>query len=252
MVLQNRGHRKRFQQWILSRLQSSPTSFARWVALLELGIFEAGLTGDASQRHFHIIWIGYVQCFLERECTSSSEIQNRRQDWIYVMLLKIMVGQTPYVYQVLRSVTSVFLELVFSNPTLWPTDSNITHVPILNVLTLGSHEVAAFVLMDCVSAMAFGLPQQVEYDTTTHSRLPSPSHQWSHDTPIEFQVALVDINAYRDNSPTARDWREIENLLLTWQSRPGEYTFTDSWMSITCHVSLSLSLCLTCWTQGCM
>ncbi|KDN33679.1 hypothetical protein RSAG8_13231, partial [Rhizoctonia solani AG-8 WAC10335] len=228
-------NRKRFQQWLFSRLQSSLTSFARWVALLDLGIFEAVLTGNASQRRFHNLWIGHIQSFLKRELlcsTASQEIQSRRRDWVHFSLLKIMVDQTSHVYRLLRSIAPVFLELVFSTPTLWPKDSNLTHVPLLNVLTSGSHEVAVFVLMDCTCAMAFGLPQHVEYDTTVHSQLFSPSHQWAHGSPIEFQAILADINACRDKSPTARDWREIEYSLLSWQSRPGEYDFTESWMMI--------------------
>ncbi|CAE6436379.1 unnamed protein product [Rhizoctonia solani] len=226
---------KRFQQWLFLRLQSSLTSFVRWIALINLGIFEAVLTGDASQRRFHNVWIGHIQNFLKRElsCSStSSEIRDRRHDWLYVSLLKVMVDQTSYVYRTVRDVTPVFLELVFSNPILWPNHSEFTQVSLLNVLSSGSHELAYFVLMDCTCAMAFGLPQHVEYDTTVYSRISSPSHQWAHGTPTEFHAALADINACRDNTSTGRDWREIEHSLLTWQSQPGEYTFTESWMTI--------------------
>ncbi|CAE6416039.1 unnamed protein product, partial [Rhizoctonia solani] len=52
-------------------------------------------------------------------------------------------------------------------------------------------------------------------------------------TPTYFQLLLADINACRDKSPTARDWRDVEQQLLTWQYQPGEHTFTESWMTIT-------------------
>ncbi|KAH7338124.1 hypothetical protein B0J17DRAFT_717773 [Rhizoctonia solani] len=80
--------------------------------------------------------------------------------------------------------------------------------------------------------MAFGLPHQVEYDTTIYSRPNLSPIQWTYGAPIEFQAVLADISACRDQSPTARDWRNIEQWLLTWQSLPGEHSFTESWMMI--------------------
>ncbi|CAE6416057.1 unnamed protein product [Rhizoctonia solani] len=231
------NHRKHFQQWLFSRLQNRLTSFSRWIALIGMGICEAFLTGDTSQHRFHKLWIEHIHGFLKRELysdTTSSEIQNRRLDWIHVSLLKTVVDQTSHIYQLLQSAAPVFLELVFSDPTFWPNDCDPTYVPLLNVLTLGSRELAFFVLMDCTSSMAFGLPQQIEYDTAVYSRSCSPPHQWAHGSPIEFQVILADINACRDKSPTARNWKEVEHLLLTWQSLPSEDTFTESWMTIAC------------------
>jgi hypothetical protein len=127
----------------------------------------------------------------------------------------------------------VFLQLAFSDPTLWSNANDIAYVPLWSLLTSETHEIAYFALLDCTCAMAFGLPQHVEYDTRIYS-LPSynSSHQWSHNSPTEFQLVLADINACRDHSPNARDWKQIERHLLTWQSRPGEYAFTESWMLV--------------------
>ncbi|CAE6437209.1 unnamed protein product [Rhizoctonia solani] len=224
-----------FRQWLLVRLQSSLASFARWIALVGMGICESFLTGDISQHHFHNLWIGHIQSALKPKLlcdTPSLETHNWRRDWVHVTLLKTVVDQTSNAYQSVRSVTPVFLELVFSNPLLWPNGSDPTYVPLLNVLTLESHELAFFVLLDCTFAMALGLPQQVDYDTTIYSGPCSSSHQWAHGSPLKFQAVLADINACRDRSPISRCWREIEHLLLTWQSLPGEYTFTESWMTI--------------------
>jgi len=143
-----------------------------------------------------------------------------------------MVLRNSNIYQTLRNIAPVFLQVVFSDPTLWPRNCNVTYVPLSNILASGP-ELAFFAYMDCTCAMAFGLPQQVEYDTTIYSQPTStPSHQWAHSTPTYFQLLLADINACRDKSPTARDWRDIEQQLLIWQSRLSEHTFTESWMTI--------------------
>jgi hypothetical protein len=84
--------------------------------------------------------------------------------------------------------------------------------------------------------MASGLPQLIEYDTTIYQRPKhSAPHQWLHSSPTELQLVLTDINACRDKSPHARDWRDIEQQLLTWQSSHAECTFTESWMTIAWH-----------------
>jgi hypothetical protein len=96
-----------------------------------------------------------------------------------------------------------------------------------------AHELAYFALIDCSCAMALGVPQQLEYDTTIYPWSSSSSlHQWVHGSPTEFQLVLADINACRDKSPNARDWKDIEHWLLAWQSRSGEHVFTESWMTV--------------------
>lgn len=147
--------------------------------------------------------------------------------------MKTMTIQSSSIYQLLRTITPTFLQVVYSDPQLWPYGCNLTCIPLSNILASEAHELAFFAFTDCTCAMAFGLPQQVEYETTVYS-LPDrpPSHQWAHSTPADFQLLLADINACRDKSPSARDWKDIERSLLTWQFRSNEYTFTESWMTI--------------------
>ncbi|EUC60490.1 fungal zn(2)-cys(6) binuclear cluster domain protein [Rhizoctonia solani AG-3 Rhs1AP] len=220
---------------IVSVLQSPVASVSRWIALIGLGIYEAFIKGDASHDRLHGLWMEYIGGLLRRELSSDStmrEVQTRRRDFIHVSLLRTLVIHSSNVYQVLRSVTPAFLQSVFSNPALWPEGSNPAYIPLMSVLSMGSHELAYFALIDCACATAFGLPQLVEYDTTLYTPPGSSSHQWAHCSPTEFQVVLAEINACRDKSPVARDWREIERWLLEWQSRPGEHTFTESWMTV--------------------
>ncbi|CAE6487280.1 unnamed protein product [Rhizoctonia solani] len=225
-----------FQQGVVTRLQSSLTGFSRWIALIGMGICEAFMKGDTSQNQLHSSWMGYIENTLKCELsydTVSYEAQTRRRDWVHVSLLRTLITHNSNVYQVLRNLTPVFLQLTFSDPALWPSESSLEQVPLLNVLAFGSHELAYFALIDSTYSMAFGVPQQVEYDTTIYT-LPStlPWHQWAHGSPAEFQVVLAGINACRDRSPTARDWREIEQWLLVWQLQPGQHIFTESWMTI--------------------
>ncbi|KAH7338121.1 hypothetical protein B0J17DRAFT_411437 [Rhizoctonia solani] len=138
------------------------------------------------------------------------------------------------VYQLLRSIAPVFLQVVYSNPILWSGSRDPTRIPFLNILASEFHELAYFATVDCTYAMASGLPQHVDYDTTFYRR-PSifASHQWTHSSPIEFQLVLADINACRDKSSTSvRELEDIERWLLTWESQPGEYIFTESWMMV--------------------
>ncbi|CAE6460500.1 unnamed protein product [Rhizoctonia solani] len=134
-------HKQTFEQCIAHPLQTSPTDYSRWIALISLGICEALLTEDGSQDQLHSLWIKYIEGSLRRELsydTASRDLQSRRRDWVH----------------------------------------------------------------------------------------------WAHGSPTEFQVVLAEINACRDKSPAARDWREIERWLLEWRSRPGEHTFTESWMTV--------------------
>ncbi|KAL5633969.1 hypothetical protein ACGC1H_005977 [Rhizoctonia solani] len=228
-------HKQTFEQCIAHPLQTSPTDYSRWIALISLGICEALLTEDGSQDQLHSLWIKYIEGSLRRELsydTASRDLQSRRRDWVHVSLLSTLVIHSSDVYQVLRSVSPAFLQSAFSNPALWPSGSNPAYIPLMSVLTVGSHELAYFALIDCTCAMTLGVPQLVEYNTTIYAPNATPSHQWAHGSPTEFQVVLAEINACRDKSPAARDWREIERWLLEWRSRPGEHTFTESWMTV--------------------
>lgn len=146
-----------------------------------------------------------------------------------------MVMHSSHMYQVLRGVTPTFLQIVFSDPTLWAsTDCNSTAIPLAKVLSSPRHEVAYFTLVDSTCAMAFGLPQQVEYDTTLDHFLMCPTpYECAYSAPTEFQIILAEINASRDKSLTARNWGDIEYELVTWQARPSSYYSSwESWMVV--------------------
>ncbi|CAE6527313.1 unnamed protein product [Rhizoctonia solani] len=241
------GQIKGFQKGAISRLQGSLASVPRWIALIDVGICEAFLKGDASQIQLQNLWITHIQNSLKCELsydTTSHKVQEQRGDFIHVSLLKIMITHSSYTYQMLRNITPAFLQAVFSDPTLWPRDCDPTCIPLSSILCGEAHELAYFALIDCSCAMAFGLPQQLEYDTTVPSQFNRFSfHQWANGCPTEFQLVLADINACRDKSTTARDWRDIEGWLLAWQSRPAQYEFTESWMTVAWYAVQELATC---------
>lgn len=233
--------RKRSRDDVVFRLLSSPIT--RWISLVGISVVEAFSTGDTSQDPLHNTWIGYIEGCLRRELArdlSPRKTQERRSDWVHISVMKNMITHSSCTYQLLRSMTPTFLQTVFSEPRLWPNGCDLTCVPLSNILSSEAHELAYFALIDCTYAMASGLPQQVEYDTTIYPQPIVPpgqpsaasSHQWAHSSPSEFQLVLADINACRDKSPAARDWEEIEQWLLTWQSRSLEFEFTKPWMKI--------------------
>ncbi|CAE6447350.1 unnamed protein product [Rhizoctonia solani] len=230
------SYTKGFQQGVMSRLRGPLATSARWIAFIGMGICEAILTGDVSQIQLHNLWIQHVESTLKRELshdTTSGETRERRSDWVHISLLKTMVMRSASTYQLLRSITPTFLQVVYSDPALWPRDCNPACVPLSSILCSEAHELAYFAFIDITCSTALGLPQQLEYDTTIRPESKSSSvHQWAQGSPTEFLLVLADINACRDESPNARDWREIEHWLLEWQSRPGEHTFTESWMTI--------------------
>ncbi|KAJ1305326.1 hypothetical protein OPQ81_000344 [Rhizoctonia solani] len=81
------SHKKRLQQGIMSRLQAPLASFARWIALVGMGICEAFLTEDLSQVQLQYLWIKHIEGTLRHELlhdTTSDKIQERRSDWVHV------------------------------------------------------------------------------------------------------------------------------------------------------------------------
>ncbi|CAE6421724.1 unnamed protein product [Rhizoctonia solani] len=213
------------------------SKFNLWVSLVGMRIIESVLEGDTPQNRIHTNWVENVESSLKQELAldlAPREMRDRRTGWIHIALMRFRLIPSCNIYQLLRNITPVFLQVTYSIPMLWSGNRDPTRIPLLNILASEFHELAYFAIIDCMYAMASGLPQHVDYDTTFHRRCGIfASHQWVHSSPIEFQLVLADINACRDKSLTrVRKWGDIECWLLNWESRPGEYTFTESWMMV--------------------
>ncbi|CAE6501383.1 unnamed protein product [Rhizoctonia solani] len=226
---------ERLKSQILSRLRSSHSG--RWVMLLCAKISEDIIDGDRSLTVLHTRWLGHIEAAVRKRLAQDPmprEAEALREDWLEASLLKTTLGQSSNAYAVLRSATPTFLQLAYALPDLWSSNSNPTLIPLLNIIGSENHALSSFTLIDCTCAMVFGLPQQVEYDTSSGS-FPKGfrPHEWAHCSPTEFQILLVDINACRDKSPGARDYKEIEHTLLHWQAQPVQHDKNwESWMAV--------------------
>ncbi|CAE6437070.1 unnamed protein product [Rhizoctonia solani] len=224
----------RFPDMVVSRLRTS--WIARWVMLLDARICEGLITGT-MQPQLYSRWIrdleGAVRTVLARDPTSP-EAHILQGDCLELFVIKSIIVSGSDTIQVLRSATPTFLQIAYSCPELWPESSDPGFIPLLRIATSTRPELASFALIDCTCAMVFGVPQQVEYDTSTGSLPEDPaSYEWSHSSPIEFQLLLAEINACRDKRPKVRDWREIERQLVTWIARPAQHDGTwESWMVV--------------------
>ncbi|KAJ1305337.1 hypothetical protein OPQ81_000353 [Rhizoctonia solani] len=219
---------------IASRLQRSWTT--RWVALLDARICE-GLIQDTFQPQLYTHWIKdlevAVRTMLARD-PRSPDVHSIQGDWLGLLVMKTALGPSSNAIQVLRSAAPTFLQIAYSCPELWPDNSDLTSIPLMNVATSSRHELAVFALIDCTCALVFGIPQLVEYDTNAGSLPDGPlPYEWAHCSPVEFLIILAEINACRDKRPGARDWRDIEHQLITWLARPTQHNESwESWMVV--------------------
>ncbi|CAE6475432.1 unnamed protein product [Rhizoctonia solani] len=186
-------YKEQLQLKISGRLNN--TKSTRWIFLTVTGVIESFATGDMSHVQLYESWIEYIEGSLRAELgleLTPSEMRNRWFEWVHVSLIKIMLFNNLNTHQALRKIASVFLQVIYSSPTLWPADSDLTRVPLSNILVSASHELAYFTLVDCTYAMVSGLPQQVEYDTTVHSCVPPLSrYQLTHGFPTELLLVLA-------------------------------------------------------------
>ncbi|CAE7186262.1 unnamed protein product [Rhizoctonia solani] len=223
------------QTQILQRIRSS--HFSRWVMLVCAKICEAIVDGDNSQTALHYRWLGDIEMVLRRRLSQDPtphEADSLRGDSLEISLLKTALGRSSNAYTVLRNATPNFLQTTYGLPDLWSSDSDPTLIPLLNLIGSKYHGLTAFALVDCTFAMLFGLPQQVEYDTGSGT-LPKGflAQEWSYSTPTKSHILLADINACRDQSLRARDWREIERTILDWQAQAIQHDEDwESWMKV--------------------
>ncbi|KAF8686355.1 hypothetical protein RHS04_00149 [Rhizoctonia solani] len=220
---------------MVSRLRASPSS--RWIILISIKIYEDIIEGDRSQTDIHVHWIERTAASIYRrfgQNLTPQETKYLRADWLEISIISSIFGRGPNAYVALRNATPTFLQGVYSLPGIWSGGSDPTLIPLLEVIKSEDYSLSTYTLVDCMCALSFGLPQQIEYDTTARV-LPDDflPHEWATGIPTEFHLLLADINACRDKSPRARDWREIEHILVHWESRMiRNDEYWESWMSV--------------------
>lgn len=123
-----------------------------------------------------------------------------------------------------------FLQLAFSDPSLWQNEYNLTSVSVAHVVASERHELGHFLFIDLLCSMVYGLPQVLEYDTS------APAIGFGkypiHGCPVDFLIILADINARCAQSRIADDWQTIEQRLWDWKPPFFDTGSAEPWRAI--------------------
>ncbi|CAE6485936.1 unnamed protein product [Rhizoctonia solani] len=230
----------RMRTLVTTRLQAS--SITRCSVLLVAKILEAQLNGNAYNNRVTF------QQLVERFENQLREAKTRRLNplefeyllngllevtFLKVAFLKMRVSSEFHIYQLLHDAAPTFFEIVNFDPNLWP-DPNGPPIPCISkVITSTRFELAHFALVDILCSMAYGLPQVVDYDTTT--LVPETEIHpiaWVHCCPLEFQVSIAEMNQRCAKSYVAPDWHVIEYRLLSYQAPTIATDSAESWKTI--------------------
>ncbi|KAG8731410.1 hypothetical protein FRC12_019753 [Ceratobasidium sp. 428] len=202
-------------------------------------MFESALDGT-SQRKIGLYSRSLQNIELQLQTTSQhfalAESYNRLAGILEVTFVKLMFARGVGGYQLLRDTVPTFLQLVFTESTLWPDPTNFASVSLAHVLGSTNYELSRFILLDALHSMVYGLPQVIEYDTSTPlAPLGVWPCEWVHGCPIQLQFALVDINKHcnsRIQVGPELDWRPIEHRIKSWQPTVQALSGNDSWKTI--------------------
>ncbi|KAG9087005.1 hypothetical protein FS749_003230 [Ceratobasidium sp. UAMH 11750] len=220
------------------RLQTSVTS--RWSIAICIKIFDA-MFDDVRpcEANFAMFRRWFKQFDEMRNASSyrltSSEAPSQLSGNLEIALLALRAANSMDPYQFLTTHAPTFLQIAFSNPTLWAPSRDSTSIPIAHIFASTQYELSHFVLPDLLCSLAYGLPQVVEYDTTV-APLKSDAHptQWVHGCPLALKIMLADINKHvtQGHAGPILDWRSLEQQLWSW--KPSVYTIPneESWRVI--------------------
>ncbi|KAG9118509.1 hypothetical protein FRC07_006940 [Ceratobasidium sp. 392] len=229
----------RVRESLTWRLQVSPA--ARWSMFLAAKVFESMTESPQARAANFVKYNEWIRRFEEKMNSvpmhglTSSQVQNYLSERLEVTLFKLRMTNSLNTYQLLQSQAQAFLQIVFSDPTFWPSvyyDS--AGVSLAHVLASTRYEVTHFALLDMMCSMAYGLPQVIEYDT---SAPPLEAHfhsvEWVHGCPVELQMIIVKINSlcnWNQIGPVP-DWQSVEQELLRWKP-PISKLQEDSWKPV--------------------
>ncbi|KAF8679809.1 hypothetical protein RHS04_04756 [Rhizoctonia solani] len=181
-------------------------------------------------------WIeGFEQAVRTRLGThlTGYELQERLNDVLEMLLIKSRFLDSATTYGLSCRFVPNFLQMVYSDPTMWSPQYDLTLVSMAHILACSRYGPALYMLMDIVGSMVYGLPHLVDYNTDVELFHPE-SHpvEWVDCFPGEFMIILAKINTCRDQTST-EDWRTIEQRLFSWKSRPQfEPKVLESWRSV--------------------
>ncbi|KAF8594954.1 hypothetical protein BDV93DRAFT_122801 [Ceratobasidium sp. AG-I] len=164
-----------------------------------------------------------------------------------------MISSNAAGYALFKHTVPYLLQMASTMPNLWAPNSAIY---ISRALNCEQFEVRAFILVDTVAALAFGVPPLLVYDTTVMSRVVDEDEkreerkrllEWVYGCPAEIVLIMAKVNAWRTSrmieasavasasgssgldtlgsafsggigptTPDPEEWRAIERLLNCW------------------------------------
>ncbi|KAG8732588.1 hypothetical protein FRC11_012440 [Ceratobasidium sp. 423] len=149
------------------------------------------------------------------------ELQDRLTDILEMLFLKGNLLDASTTYRLFCCAAPSFLQMVYSNPTLQPTQDHSALISMAHLLAYPRYSSACFMLMDVMGSMVYGVPQLVAYNTDIEPFHFEPHPvEWVNCFPGEFLVLLAKINIYRDQGAVTGDWQDIEQRLVSWVSQP--------------------------------
>ncbi|QRV96567.1 Fungal specific transcription factor domain [Ceratobasidium sp. AG-Ba] len=222
---------------IIWRLQHSPTS--SWSILLGAKIFEAVAEtpergSQRLEKYYH--WIERFEKVMDTTLPGSLCSSTVLSDCLEIAVLKLRTTKRINTYQLLRDQAPRFLQIIFSDSEFWTDNHGSMNISLARVLSSYRYEIIHFSLLDVVCSMAYGLPQVVDYDTSTLPFNRDTHHpaEWVHGCPIELQICLAKINALCSWSLMGPmpDWRPIEQELHEWKPFTRTALEEESWRGV--------------------
>ncbi|KAF8606248.1 hypothetical protein BDV93DRAFT_521081, partial [Ceratobasidium sp. AG-I] len=214
-----------------------PFDNSRWVLVLGAKIIDAFLDGTLDRKSESFVrWIKLLEQSMHSASDQepASEATYRLSSSLQMSFYKLRVSDTLRPCELLRSMVPTFLQLAFSDSTLWPNHHNSTAVSVAHVLASDRYELGHFIYLDSMCSMVYGMPQVLEYDTSTPplNRAMRPI-QGCPILPAQLHIALIDMNNLCGQIYIGDDWRSIEQRILSWEAPTRDTTDVESWRVIT-------------------
>ncbi|CAE6434798.1 unnamed protein product [Rhizoctonia solani] len=217
------------QEEFIKKLQSmsiwrlSTCGFARQGMLIDARIYDSVIEGSHITHSSEFTrWIeGFEEAIRARldEPLTPYELQERLHDVLEMFFAKGRLVSAATTYGLFCRTVPNFLQVVYSDPTLRPTQPGPNLISIAHLLASSRYGPAYYVLMDIKGSMIYGVPQLVDYDTAIELFHVEPHPvEWIDCLPGEFLVLLAKINARRDQR-SSEDWTNIERQLISWELR---------------------------------
>ncbi|KAH7335990.1 hypothetical protein B0J17DRAFT_630200 [Rhizoctonia solani] len=173
------------------------------------------------KRH-HISWVNRFEQRIASQMTvimgpvTPTDGRSQLTSHIEIALLKHEVTETiAESYTCLQSSSLSFLQLAFSEPTLWTGENASMSIPLSRALSSTRGEINRFACTDVMAALALGLPTFAAYDTSWTGWTHQVSMRW------KFLITLVEIHNWRlqhpDDTCNREQWQVIEERIMKFR-----------------------------------